>query len=74
MPSNFAGTLRQSIFVPTLCEPYHPGGMWLIRPDGYTVFSAKAESGKRFPRLPRPHRTKLLSAGEPDNDRSLEMI
>ena len=38
-------TLREryaSLLEPTLREPYHPGGMWLIRPDGYTVFSAKA--------------------------------
>jgi hypothetical protein len=68
-------TLREryaSLLEPTLREPYHPGGMWLIRPDGYTVFSAKAGEWKAGFRLPRPHRTKLLSAGEPDNDRSLK--
>jgi 2-polyprenyl-6-methoxyphenol hydroxylase-like FAD-dependent oxidoreductase len=31
-----------SLLEPTLREPYHPGGMWLIRPDGYTALAAKA--------------------------------
>jgi hypothetical protein len=41
MPSNFPERYA-SLLEPTLREPYHPGGMWLIRPDGYTAFSAKA--------------------------------
>jgi hypothetical protein len=35
-PEPYAG-LRE----PALREPYQPGGMWLIRPDGYTALAAK---------------------------------
>ena len=45
MPSNFAERYA-SLLEPTLREPYHPGGMWLIRPDGYTALSAKAGDWK----------------------------
>jgi hypothetical protein len=45
MPSNFPGPYV-NLLEPTLREPYHPGGMWLIRPDGYTALSAKAGEWK----------------------------
>jgi 2-polyprenyl-6-methoxyphenol hydroxylase-like FAD-dependent oxidoreductase len=45
MPSNFPGRYV-NLLEPTLREPYHPGGMWLIRPDGYTALSAKAGEWK----------------------------
>jgi hypothetical protein len=41
MPSNFSGRYA-NLLEPTLRDPYHRGGMWLIRPDGYTALSAKA--------------------------------
>lgn len=41
MPSNFPGRYL-NLLEPTLREPYHPGGIWLIRPDGYTALAAKA--------------------------------
>jgi len=41
MPSNFLGRYA-NLLEPTLREPYHRGGMWLVRPDGYTALSAKA--------------------------------
>jgi 2-polyprenyl-6-methoxyphenol hydroxylase-like FAD-dependent oxidoreductase len=40
MPSNFPERYA-SLVEPTLREPYHPGGMWLIRPDGYTALAVK---------------------------------
>jgi 2-polyprenyl-6-methoxyphenol hydroxylase-like FAD-dependent oxidoreductase len=40
MPSNFLERYA-SLLEPTLRDPYHPGGMWLIRPDGYTALAAK---------------------------------
>jgi 2-polyprenyl-6-methoxyphenol hydroxylase-like FAD-dependent oxidoreductase len=45
MPSNFQERYT-NLVEPTLREPYHPGGMWLIRPDGYTALSAKAREWK----------------------------
>ena len=41
MPSKFPERYA-NLVEPTPREPYHPGGMWLIRPDGYTALSAKA--------------------------------
>jgi hypothetical protein len=35
-----------NLLEPRLREPYQPGGMWLIRPDGYTALSAKAGQWK----------------------------
>jgi len=40
-PEQYANLLE-----PKLREPYHPGGMWLVRPDGYTALSAKAGDWK----------------------------
>lgn len=40
MPSKFPERYA-SLLEPRLCDPYHPGGMWLIRPDGYTALAAK---------------------------------
>jgi hypothetical protein len=40
MPSKFLERYA-SLLEPTLRDPYHPGGMWLIRPDGYTALAAK---------------------------------
>jgi len=31
-----------SLLEPALREPYHPDGLWLIRPDGYVALAAKA--------------------------------
>jgi 2-polyprenyl-6-methoxyphenol hydroxylase-like FAD-dependent oxidoreductase len=45
MPSNFPERYV-NLLEPRLHEPYHPGGMWLIRPDGYTALSAKAGDWK----------------------------
>ncbi len=45
MPSNFPGRYVNLLEL-TLREPYHSGGMWLIRPDGYTALSAKAGEWK----------------------------
>jgi 2-polyprenyl-6-methoxyphenol hydroxylase-like FAD-dependent oxidoreductase len=45
MPSNFPGRYAD-LLEPNLREPYHPGGMWLIRPDGYTALSARAGEWK----------------------------
>jgi 2-polyprenyl-6-methoxyphenol hydroxylase-like FAD-dependent oxidoreductase len=45
MPSKFPERYA-SLLEPTLREPYHPSGMWLIRPDGYTALSAKAGEWK----------------------------
>jgi FAD binding domain len=45
MPSKFPER-HASLLEPTLRDPYHPGGMWLIRPDGYTALSAKAGEWK----------------------------
>jgi 2-polyprenyl-6-methoxyphenol hydroxylase-like FAD-dependent oxidoreductase len=45
MPSNFPERYA-NLVEPTLREPYHPSGMWLIRPDGYTALSAKAGEWK----------------------------
>ncbi len=45
MPSKFPERYA-NLLEPTLREPYHPGGMWLIRPDGYTALSAKAGEWK----------------------------
>jgi hypothetical protein len=45
MSSNFPGRYV-NLLEPTLREPYHPGGMWLVRPDGYTALSAKAVEWK----------------------------
>ncbi|HMD22049.1 MAG TPA: FAD-dependent monooxygenase [Alloacidobacterium sp.] len=30
-----------NILEPTLREPFHPSGLWLVRPDGYTALAAK---------------------------------
>jgi 2-polyprenyl-6-methoxyphenol hydroxylase-like FAD-dependent oxidoreductase len=30
-----------TLLEPTLREPFHAGGMWLVRPDGYVALSAK---------------------------------
>ena len=40
MPSKFPERYA-SLLEPTLRDPYHPGGMWLIRPDGYTALAVK---------------------------------
>jgi hypothetical protein len=45
MPSNFPGRYAD-LLEPNLRKPYHPGGMWLIRPDGYTALSARAGEWK----------------------------
>src|SRR5229473_156106 len=45
MPSKFPERYA-SLLEPTIREPYHPGGMWLVRPDGYTALSAKAGEWK----------------------------
>ena len=45
MPSNFPERYA-NLLEPTLREPYRPGGMWLVRPDGYTALSAKAGEWK----------------------------
>jgi 2-polyprenyl-6-methoxyphenol hydroxylase-like FAD-dependent oxidoreductase len=38
-----AGLLERYIRLlePTLRPPYHPGGLWLVRPDGYVALAAK---------------------------------
>ena len=41
MPSNFPQRYT-NLLEPVLREPYHHGGIWLIRPDGYTALAAKA--------------------------------
>jgi len=40
MLSNFAKRYA-NLLEPTLREPYHPGGMWLILADGYTALAVK---------------------------------
>ena len=40
MPSKFPERYA-SLLELRLRDPYHPGGMWLIRPDGYTALAAK---------------------------------
>jgi 2-polyprenyl-6-methoxyphenol hydroxylase-like FAD-dependent oxidoreductase len=45
MPSNFPERYV-NLLEPTLREPYRPGGMWLIRPDGYTALSVKTGEWK----------------------------
>jgi hypothetical protein len=40
IPSKFPEPYA-NLLEPRLREPYHPGGMWLIRPDGYTALAAK---------------------------------
>jgi hypothetical protein len=32
----------EPVLEPTPREPFHSGGMWLVRPDGYTALAAKA--------------------------------
>jgi hypothetical protein len=29
-----------NLLEPMLCEPFHPGGIWLVRPDGHVALSA----------------------------------
>lgn len=45
IPSSFPERYADLV-EPTLREPYHPGGMWLVRPDGYTALSARAGEWK----------------------------
>jgi hypothetical protein len=43
-PDGMPPTLQESyadLLEPTLREPFYPGGMWLVRPDGYIALSAK---------------------------------
>jgi hypothetical protein len=35
-----------NLLEPTLREPYHPGGMWLIHPDGYTALKLPNPNSK----------------------------
>ena len=44
-PAGMPATLREShadLLEPTLREPFHHEGMWLVRPDGYIALAAKA--------------------------------
>jgi 2-polyprenyl-6-methoxyphenol hydroxylase-like FAD-dependent oxidoreductase len=34
-------TRFESVLEPSLREPFAPGGLWVVRPDGYTALSAK---------------------------------
>jgi hypothetical protein len=40
MPSDLLER-RNDLLEPVLREPYHSGGLWLIRPDGYVALAAK---------------------------------
>ena len=40
MPSKFPERYG-SLLEPKLRDPFHPGGMWLVRPDGYAALAAK---------------------------------
>jgi 2-polyprenyl-6-methoxyphenol hydroxylase-like FAD-dependent oxidoreductase len=40
MPSDFLER-HTNLLEPVLREPYHAGGLWLVRPDGYVALAAK---------------------------------
>lgn len=44
-PDGVPSTLQDKcgkILEPALRKPFHDGGLWLVRPDGYVALSAKA--------------------------------
>jgi hypothetical protein len=43
MPGNLMEK-NAKLLEPALRKPYHEGGIWLVRPDGYVALSAKAGS------------------------------
>jgi 2-polyprenyl-6-methoxyphenol hydroxylase-like FAD-dependent oxidoreductase len=48
-PDGMPAKLQESyadLLEPILREPFHPGGIWLVRPDGYIALSAKAGDWK----------------------------
>ncbi len=34
---------------PNLRKPFHDGGLWLVRPDGYVAMAANGTAGTRLP-------------------------